>query len=340
MPPAIIVPEKFYGLMNITELQELTVIINNVSKSYDEFKRKYSFAGKDLFPDSNPFMEFIMKRVSKSKEYERMKAFAEIFLEELDRKNHFLFVVCTDKSGNKNTQDFYFKFGVNDSFQDVQPPMILLTIPENNSLSDTLTGYVDLKVYTNEVAECKYDEVDMDYKNMEFELECPISSYAMSPVLGGTYECETEILVEENSTFYIRCIDNPQRIDSYALILKQSTVFNVSQTRYLNLTSPNIITAAANQLIRTIEVNTPSVSLNMFIDEPYSCRYASNDTSYDEMYNNFICNQASTEMLDIGMYKCSTDITVAERTYIKCKETIQKDRNVMDESYELSLIHS
>ncbi len=179
------------------------------------------------------------------------------------RQNQF-YIRCKDANGNPTPMNFIIEFCVDDT-PDTKAPKILGT----TYLSGAYVGYgiksVDLDIYTDEPATCKWDHEDLDYENMNYGMDF-CSQNAMDYLLPFTYGCTGNLsgLKDKiDNKFYIRCQDKPwwteedegkrySNEEPYELILKG--------TRPLIIDS---ITINGKESGSTIKDSTTSVKINL-----------------------------------------------------------------------------
>jgi len=134
-------------------------------------------------------------------------------------------------------------------------------------------------------------------------------------------------------TMYIRCKDgngNENR-DEFAVR------FCIDKTP--DLTAPIIKTTS-------IPSNSPvlyqvdNLSLNVYTNEPASCKWSRKDADYSNMENDMNCNRAVWEMNAEMLYTCNTQLTgikdkEANQFYFRCTDLMN---NTMQQSYSYNLI--
>lgn len=117
---------------------------------------------------------------------------------------------CMDANGNANTATFVFQFCV-DKGPDMTPPVIVTTNLLNNMPITVGTKAVDIQVYTNEPATCKWThDKDKDYSKMENAMQCSSSVFEMNAQM--LYTCKTSLTGLEDlkeNVFYFKCKDKP-----------------------------------------------------------------------------------------------------------------------------------
>ena len=120
-----------------------------------------------------------------------------------------LYARCEDPQGNSNPANFVFKYCV-DEGPDTFPPVIEETSILNNMPIGFNQTSIDLEVYVNEPAECRWSHLDKSYDDMETEMSCSTNVLEMNAQL--LYGCSTTLtgLKDEiDNDFYFRCEDQP-----------------------------------------------------------------------------------------------------------------------------------
>ncbi len=246
-------------------------------------------------------------------------------LDDFQQQKFYLFVLCTDKSGNTNTDRFFITFSL-DTEQDTTPPEILATTPTQNAQISSTKQTIDLKIYINEPAECKLDAEDKPYEQMTQDLDCETREYFMSPIAGGSYGCTTTTPFAEN--YFIRCKDNPVPINTYELTLKQNPVFNTTENlenSFLIENNLHIENIKLLQLENTIIETPQDLTLLFNTDVPLLCTYKENKS--------ITC----TDQCEIPL-----EIAQQETEYsIKCVDTAKlAQQNTNNQSHVLSFTKS
>ncbi len=365
LPAGLVIPERVYYYLNITAIVDLIGIIDDLQAAYrsyrasleDELDLYEYFTGNDILSTADFFFAIVMNIVNKySHLFPYIKELSRILLSAFEQNTYYFFVRCKDMAGNENTEDFFIKFTINRTAANIEPPLILKIVPENNSILPKNTKQVSLKLYVNKPSECRYSNYDVDYAYMQGLLECPISSYKISPVLGGSYECTGEIPFSGNNLkLYFKCKDNPPKRRKYKLYLVNSTSFSMNKSvnmgisrnrelfhRYFNLTPPNIIAADGDLLNSNYAVNynTSNVTLIMYIDDDMQCRFSSDKEHFEKMQGSFSQCEGS-DKFDIGAFYCNTTIPLNFTDLsinIECKDTTYIRRNENKHSFVYNLL--
>ncbi len=124
-----------------------------------------------------------------------------------------VYVRCQDANGNHNIANFVFKYCV-EKGPDTTPPLIVTTDLLNNMPIAYNQSSVDIKVYTNEPADCKWSHLDQNYDDMEQDMTCSSSVLEMNAQM--LYECSTTltgIKSRVENKFYFRCKDQPTGVE-------------------------------------------------------------------------------------------------------------------------------
>ncbi len=192
-----------------------------------------------------------------------------------------LLIRCTDANGNVNRDEFSVRFCIDDG-PDVTPPQIVTTSLINNMPVSFGNDELDISVYTNEPANCKWSRKDADYDNMENTMTCSNKLWEMNHEL--LYACNTKLTGIEDrkdNDFYFRCKDVSESENP----MRQSYKFTVKGTQPLDILkiSPNETVSGSTSTI--------SVNLNVETDNGYNagestCYYSETggESSYIEFY--------------------------------------------------------
>ncbi len=220
-----------------------------------------------------------------------------------------LFVRCEDSNGNANIGTFVFKYCV-EKGPDTTPPLIVSTSIPNNMPVAFNQSSVELQVYVNEPAECKWSHNNRDYNSMEKQMSCDAGiSDANSQ---GLYTCTTTldgIKDRVNNQFFFRCKDKPASIENERNENAESFQFNIIGTQALVIDSvaPNgTIKDSTTAVKATIEARTSAG----FDRGNSTCYYS--DTGEEESYVQFF---------NTNSFRHSQDLFFSEAFYtyyIKC----------------------
>ncbi len=120
-----------------------------------------------------------------------------------------LYSRCQDANGNSNTANFIFRFCL-DKGPDTTPPLIVTTSILNGFPVAFGQTSVDLQVFVNEPAECRWSRLDKSYENMENNMSCNTNVLEFNTQM--LYQCSTNLTGlndRTNNDFYFRCLDQP-----------------------------------------------------------------------------------------------------------------------------------
>jgi len=146
-----------------------------------------------------------------------------------------LYVRCQDANENWNVDEFAIRFCV-EGGPDTTPPKIVNTNIANEMPVKYNQSQVDLEVYVNEPAECKWSREDRAYKEMETQMECMNRVWEMNNDF--VYTCKTTLtgIKDRNeNNFYFRCKDQPWANESDRNTNQQSYEYTLFGSEPLNI---------------------------------------------------------------------------------------------------------
>lgn len=200
-------------------------------------------------------------------------------------------------------------------------------------------------IETNEPSRCKLDYVRRkNFDEMQFfvggnSLFRYNHTQAMS--LPGPSALNGEAPVLENDgeyEVYIRCMDANENTNPANFVLKYCV------EKGPDTTPPLIVTTSLLNGM-PIAFEQENVDLDVYVNEPASCKWSTRDQSYDDMETDMSCSTSVFEMNAQMLYKCQTTLSglkdrVENKFYFRCKDQPRKtsDRNVNSQSYEFSLM--
>ena len=169
-----------------------------------------------------------------------------------------LFIRCQDPNGNTNEDEFVTKFCVKPG-PDTTPARIETTSLINGMPISYNKDKLNITVFTNEPADCKWSHEDKDYDVMENTMTCSQSVTEFNANL--LYTCSgnlNEIEDRKDNDFYFRCKDQPGALDADRNVNEESYKFTVKGTQPLNIlrSGPN----------GTIMGSTSIVSVNLEVE--------------------------------------------------------------------------
>ena len=221
-----------------------------------------------------------------------------------------LFIRCQDANGNFNQDPYSVKFCVKKGPDTTPPRIVDLSLPSNSPINYNQTE-INLEVYINEPAECRWSREDRDYAQMETEMVCATNVWEMNNK--NVYTCATTltgIKDRQDNEYYFRCKDQPGFDESDRNVNTQSYLYNLIGTQPLNIISIE----PANETIKgstdTLEVNLEVETDNGYKDGEAYCFY-----SLSEDEDSYI------QFLETGSNKHTQrqDLVTGDYTYyIKC----------------------
>lgn len=224
--------------------------------------------------------------------------------------NYEIYVRCEDSNKNSNPANFVFKYCVEEG-PDTTPPLIVSTSILNNMPIKYEQNSIDLEVYINEPADCRWSYEDQDYENMEEEMSCAKSVFDTSPQT--LYRCKTTLNNLQDyveNEFYFRCKDQPIGIEEGDRNTNsESYKFTLIGTQPLVIDEvlPNETVRDSSEEVKV----TLKVKTSAGYDEGNSTCYYS-DENEEKSYNKFF---------NTDSYAHSQDLYLPEGEYtyyIKC----------------------
>ncbi|MBU3907560.1 MAG: hypothetical protein KKA64_04905 [Nanoarchaeota archaeon] len=170
-------------------------------------------------------------------------------------KQYSLYTRCQDANGNTNTGTFVFKFCV-EKGPDATAPIIVTTSLLNGMPIGFNQSSVDLDVYINEPANCKWAHQDKIYSEMENTMLCSTGILEFNAQM--LYKCSTTLSGlkdRQNNEFYFRCEDTSAQKN----VNSESYKFTLIGTQPLTISSikPNATIKDSTDLVKApIEVET------------------------------------------------------------------------------------
>jgi len=196
---------------------------------------------------------------------------------------------------------------------------------------------VQLGLTTDEPAQCKYSSdpsMEFDSMNSYFGSELYLYNHSLIFSLGDEVtDEEIMALTEGIYTLYVRCSDANGNANERDYFIR----FTVDDTP--DLTPPEIIFSSLESG-SYIPYDVEETTFSIFTNEPASCMWNNNDTSYEFMNGEMDCASSGFEQSSeyYGTYECSTTLTgVGEneinRFYFRCAD---QSGNINDDSYEFT----
>jgi len=239
-------------------------------------------------------------------------------------RNYDFFIKCADRNGNENPLHFLVSFCVEEG-PDTDAPIIKGTSYDDISYISYNQSSVNLDVYTNEPATCKWDHADLDYEQMNYNMsECSLNvkDYLHNKI--GVYGCSGELTGIKNyaeNIFYIRCKDKPwwdssmegeqfANEKSYVLTLQGTKSLYIDEVTINDKKSGAIIKDSSNEISATLKVKTSSGAE----EGKAMCDYSSDNVAFYNFYNggsnNYLYENIQKLYFGLGQYNY----------YIKCSD--------------------
>ena len=330
-PKGISIPENIYHILDVQSLSQLILVLDDLEGTYEDYKERFEdeldlyerFTGVDIVERIDPYMAIAITIINRYRDlFPYIQQLADIILSELEQNGYYFFVKCIDRAGNENS-DFFINFRIDPN--EGEPPRILKTIPENDSIAGS--AELDMSIYVNRPSECRYSNHEEDYHDMPRSFECP-ERFEVSSVAHGSYECKARVpITSSDMEIFIRCREKKQEPDLYELNLAAGPSFELlegSSSRYFNLTRPETIIADSDLLDEDHKVgyDTGSIKISMYTEEGKECRYSASQESFGSMQQSFDPYEISRHF-DRGYYYHNATISLIgnpEKISIACQD--------------------
>jgi len=150
------------------------------------------------------------------------------------------FIRCQDKNGNFNSAEYNVRFCM-DPTPDTTAPIIKATSIINNGCVAENVNYANVDFYTDEPADCKWSHTDQSYDIMQNEMECSMNLYQINAEKLFTCSANLTGIARDNTSFYVRCKDQPGMTENDRNKNEQSFMFNLHGSGALKMrnTAPN-----------------------------------------------------------------------------------------------------
>ena len=163
--------------------------------------------------------------------------------------NQNFFIRCMDPNGNVDPYNFNINFCVQKG-PDTTPPEVSTNYLNTSYVSFNQTYLDNVEVYTNEPATCRWDRIDVNYKDMAHNMtgcSTKLGDYTFpSTYQYGCHANLTGIKSGETNNYYIRCEDKPWL----------TSTSNSNERRIPNAQSYKLSLIGTNQLaIQNITIN-------------------------------------------------------------------------------------
>ena len=228
-----------------------------------------------------------------------------------------LFLRCRDANGNTNENAYAVRFCVEPGPDTTAPVITGTSIPNGNPIQYNQTN-LELEVYVNEPADCKWSREDKDYGLMETSMVCSKNIWEINT--NNAYTCKTTLTGIEDrkeNKYYFKCKDQPNAEESSRNVNTQSYVYTVVGTKPLNIIEVEpkeneIIKGATDSIPVFLKIKTD----NGFRNGEATCYY------YNDADNSAPVNEEDyIEFLNTGtnVHEQRQDLVSGDYTYFfKC----------------------
>lgn len=344
VPPKIVIPTKLKTVLNISTASSLVDALVAPRTFLENFQDKFPLVfqiytlstGDDLAEELevpvNNLLEF-MDRAEDAFPY--YKNLSITLLDKFDQGGYYLFVSCEDKYGNTQEKELFIEGDISNETIDQTSPALLAFQPENNAVISADATTTTVFLYTDEPAVCKYDYEEKQYEEMEYNFICKNSLYDLTSIAGGSYECRTTLpLLDDETTIYVACADNPESTESALITLQWSSTAGVASELYsesipetiedpleeyaeyirveeeneTNTTSIAVSSYLLSDTYPTIfNITTPNVSITLYRDAGMSCVIQNQTASWQ-----MPCSETPEEEQHKGLYLCIANLSVLD----------------------------
>lgn len=328
MPPGIGASQKLMDTLNFTSTQNFTSAIDDLSSMYENYRQTYRgtlelyefFSGDSLLRSADLAIVSLDRALTAFLPNVRQttKEIMDIYLE----GGLVFFITCVDRAGNENLDPLFVMVMADRESVDRTPSRILGSEPSNGSL---VLNNSDVIIYLDEPAECRFDNSDVSYDEMNGEMDCATSVYELSSYAGGSYACTLPLtFASNNATVFVRCKDQPRILEQYELRLIAGDLSRVMGTEDVNLgddpaifvsMSADVIDVPAillEQIHFEFDLTMSTINLNLYVDDPLECRFAPSveGFTFDEMESTMTC--ARSDEIARGPYVCRAALDLAD----------------------------
>lgn len=320
LPESIDMPEELFERLGVASLEELfTLITQNDAILRNAF--------------DSEFVSVLERAQSGLARRAYVAALLNITIASLDNNTYYTFIRCSDRSGSENPEPVFLSFTIDEAYSDTKPPEVVATIPQNRSEIRELP--YELQIYLDKPAECKLSPQDQAFGIMPTYFDCETSPMRMSAVAGGSYRCTTTTDILHP---YIRCADNPPRIEEYHINLRDEPDFG---TATYHQEGRSITLPAADLRGTTVFLPEHETLYELsFIVNAEQC-YFGYTQNIDTMIPLQCAAVTDANWSRHGRLNCTQEVVPAARqAYITCIDQIASERNIHQESIQLQYAHA
>jgi len=228
----------------------------------------------------------------------------------------------------------------------ISPPDRGVKVNYLKSQDNCIPAFTPLQfgVELNEPASCKIDVLRKgSFEEMSSFIGGGLLSYNHTFALslpGGSNLEEENITIQNNGNYalYVRCQDANGNSNTATFLFKYCVDPGPDTTPPLIVTT-SIVNGGA------IAYNQSSTDIEVYTNEPSTCRWSHHDQDYENMEEQMQCSSSVFESNAQMLYKCSTTLTglkdrVDNKFYFRCKDqplAADNKRNTNSESYVFTL---
>lgn len=204
--------------------------------------------------------------------------------------NFEVHVRCVDANENSipssPSASFVFKYCV-DEGPDTTPPKILGTSPFSNTAIAYNQTSIDMELYVNEPAECKWThDTDKAFSVMEGTMQCSNNIFEMNAQM--LYICTTTLTglkSKEDNQFYFRCKDKPLSTqDRYENQEGYSFIIRGTEPLVIEKYGPNETISGASEIVEITLMAETAAGAN---DGEATCYYSNSCYTLNGNKNSF-----------------------------------------------------
>jgi hypothetical protein len=232
--------------------------------------------------------------------------------------------------------------------QVIQPPDRGVKLIDKTTSQGCVKAFTPLRlgIEVNEPARCKLDNVatkEVDEMRFFFGGDSLFKyNHSMVMALPGPNALNNESPTLQNDgeyNLFVKCIDANGNDN------KANFVFNFCVEAGPDTTPPVIVSTSISNGA-PIGFNTTKVDLDVYVNEPSSCKWSKQDKPFEEMDNSMSCSSSVFEMNAQMLYTCKTTLDgIKDREentyYFRCEDQPREnknDRNVNRQSHVFTLL--
>lgn len=321
VPPQPKIPSNLLDLLNSSNSKGIIGNLLSIKDSINTIENSglknilTSIFGNELFKENEEKLSGFVKLFTT--DIPRIRESLDIVMSKTEENSYYMFFSCQDKKGQESTKPFFFEVSIESFEDDEKAPILIGSIPENDTLFAYDDESIQTELYFDEPAECRYAKEDIEYSEMKNILKCVDSIYDYSNRFGGSYQCKDEInLTDDMLNIFIRCRDNPQKIEEKEFAISYSNISkNISYLRMSGLgeIENEIIETSSKEILiehHMDEMNECILSYSPGVRVPGNCSLSDNRS--------------------LGLYSCKFNMTILDE--------VPEIENTSNTSYDSSNI--